>query len=242
MRKVFSVVSRVLLCGIIVLVIGRSAVLSQGASNATGTSQSPEITDYYRRMLRYHLRMDGNVPDGAVVFIGDSLTQGLCCDAVACPSVNYGIGSDTTVGVLERLSQYRCVSRASAVVLAIGSNDLDRRDDDQILENYQRVLMAIPRCVPVVCSAVLPVNESLLPASDQGANARILGLNARLKALCAGDSRCVFVDAGSRLVDSEGNLSPSLQDGDGVHLNSDGNRIWIEELRAAVRKAQSMRL
>lgn len=191
-------------------------------------------------MLRYHLRMDGNVPDGAVVFVGDSLTQGLCADAVACPSVNYGIGSDTTVGVLERLPKYRCVSRASAVVLAIGSNDLDRRGDAEIIENFRRILAAVPQALPVVCSAVLPVNEPLLPASDRGANARISGLNAGLKALCEGDARCVFMDAGPRLVDSEGNLSTTLQDGDGVHLNCEGNRIWIEELRAAVRTARSI--
>jgi len=184
--------------------------------------------------------MDGNVPDGAVVFIGDSLVQGLCCDAVACPSVNYGIGSDTTVGVLGRLAKYRSVSRASAVVLVIGSNDLDRREDSRILENYRRILEAIPRSVPVVCNAILPVNERLLPVSDRGANVRIQGFNARLKALCEGDSRCVFVDPCPHLVDSEGNFATPLQDGDGVHPNSDGNRIWIDELRTAIRKAQSV--
>jgi len=219
---------------------GLASLLPASSSCFGGATQRPELTEHYHRMLRYHLRMDGNVPDGSVLFIGDSLVQGLCCDAVACPSVNYGIGSDTTDGVLERLPKYRSVSRASAVVLVIGSNDLDRRGDDEIIENYRRILAAIPRSVPVACNAILPVNERLLPASDRGANARIQSFNARLKALCEGDSRCVFLDAGPRLVDSEGNLSTPLQDGDGVHPNSDGNRIWIEELRAAVRTAQSL--
>jgi lysophospholipase L1-like esterase len=39
------------------------------------------------------------------------------------------------------------------------------------------------------------------------------------------------------LVDAGGNLSPTLQDGDGIHLNSAGNRIWIDELRNAIGKA-----
>jgi hypothetical protein len=46
------------------------------------------------------------------------------------------------------------------------------------------------------------------------------------------------VDIGSRLIDSTGNPSVTFQDADGVHLNSAGNRIWIEELRAVVKKAR----
>jgi hypothetical protein len=81
------------------------------------------------------------------------------------------------------------------------------------------------------------VNESLI--SDRNVtNARIRDLNAALKALCSGEARCVFVDVAISLVDASGNLSAAFQDGDGVHLNSAGNRIWVDELRIAVRKAQ----
>ena len=45
-------------------------------------TQSPEITEHFHRMLRYHKRMDGNVPEGSVIFIGDSITQGLCVSAM----------------------------------------------------------------------------------------------------------------------------------------------------------------
>jgi len=183
--------------------------------------------------------MDGNVPDGSVLFIGDSLVQGLCTDAVACPSVNYGIGQDTTIGVLTRLPQYRSLLRASALVLEIGANDMSRRDNQQIIENYRQILDAVPRSTPVVCSAVLPVNERLLSPPDESAIARIRDFNALLEALCSADLRCVFVDPANRLVDADGNLAAALQDGDGVHPNSDGNRIWIDELRAALQKARA---
>jgi len=129
---------------------------------------------------------------------------------------------------------------ASALILVVGVNDMNRRDNAQILENYGRILEAIPRSVPVVCSAILPANEHLTSPPDESANARIRDFNASLRALCASDSRCVYVNPTPRLVDESGDLLPALQDGDGVHLNSDGNRIWIEELRAAVREAQSI--
>ena len=74
------------------------------------TTPRPELTEYYHRMVTSHLRMDPCVPEGSVVFIGDSLTQGLCTAAVVDRSVNFGIGSDTTQGVLERIPRYECIS------------------------------------------------------------------------------------------------------------------------------------
>ena len=36
----------------------------------------PEITQHFENMIRYHERIDPNVPSGSAIFIGDSLTQG----------------------------------------------------------------------------------------------------------------------------------------------------------------------
>ncbi|MBL9135284.1 MAG: hypothetical protein JNK85_05425 [Verrucomicrobiales bacterium] len=204
-------------------------------------AQSPpkEITEHYTRMLSYHRRMDGHVPDHSVVFLGDSLTQGLCTDAVAHPSVNYGIGSDTTVGILGRLPAYsHSLGRASAVVLAIGVNDLLFRDNQEIAENYRRILDRLPPGTPVVCSALLPINERTYVQGTPVSNARIAELNTLLRDQCAAFARCVFVDAKPRLVDSDGNLQATLEDGDGIHLNAAGNRIWSEVLRDGLLQAR----
>jgi lysophospholipase L1-like esterase len=202
------------------------------------TDLSPEITEHFQRMLRYHRRMDGNVPDGAVIFIGDSITQGLCVSAVVSPSVNYGIGSDTTLGVLQRLADYKSVNRASAVVLAIGINDMKRRSNEEILKNYRSIIEHIPKTIPIVISAVLPLDEEL-DQEWQGRNQdRIKGLNSSIESLANRDSRIFFVNVGPLLVDASGNLADQYHDGDGVHLNSEGNAIWIDVLRAGIQKAQ----
>lgn len=197
----------------------------------------PEITDHFRRMMRYHERIDGSVPDGAVVFIGDSHTQGLCADAVIMPSVNYGIGSDTTVGVLSRLPKYCCLKRASAVVLAIGINDMKWRDNAAILANYKNILQALPSECPIVVSALFPVDATALK-DPRFSNTRVREFNQALDGLCGTDWRCVFVDVSSKLADEGGSLSKGLQDGDGVHLNNDGYQLWIEALRDALSQAR----
>jgi lysophospholipase L1-like esterase len=239
MRRATFIAYFVLLHGILALVLWKSDFLLRVQQKLVGTPPRQEITEHYKRMLRYHVRMDGNVPHGSVVFMGDRLTQGLFTDAVASPSVNFGIGSDTTVGVLARLPEYRqSLQHASAVVLAIGVNDMGFRDNQQIVENYKRILQALPDGVTVVCSAVLPVNDGTYGNLSVVNNARITDLNTSLKAFCSANPQCIFVDPRSRLIGSDGSLSAALEDGDGIHLNSAGNRIWIDELRNGLSKAQ----
>lgn len=173
--------------------------------------QQPELSEYYQRVLRGHLLMEGSVPAGAVVFIGNSHIAGLCTDAVATPSVNFGIGSDTTAGVLNRLPKYKCLERASAVVLEVGLNDLSRRNDAAILANYRRIVEALPD-VPIVVCAIVPVTSE-----------RVAVLNRALHDLCKSDPRCTFIDPEIH--------SQSLMAADDVHRNSDGYKMWIEALR-----------
>ncbi len=238
MRRTTLIAYVVLLHALFAIVLWKSDFLPRLERKLGWVERAEEITDHYRGMVQYHGRMDANVPDNAVIFIGDSLTQGLYVDAVARPSVNYGIGSDTTVGVLGRLGTYRSVYRASAVVLAIGAVDMRFRDNREIVRNYGRILAALPPHVAIVCSAVLPVHEAMMSPRPV-TNARIRDLNLALGALCAGDARCVFVDAGKDLMDAGGQLSALVQVGDGIHLNSTGNRIWSDALRPVIERARN---
>lgn len=200
------------------------------AVGAFGQNPDGDITEHYKRMMVYHQYMDGNVPDGAVLFIGDSITQGLCVTAVTDRSVNYGIGSDTTVGVLQRLPKYASMNRAAAVVIAIGVNDLKRRDNAEILGNYKKILDAVPAGTPLIFSAVLPLDDRTKEEGEQR-NARIRELNKGLADLCAANPKCSFVESTPSLADETGNLRPSLHVGDGVHLNTAGYALWIKNLK-----------
>jgi lysophospholipase L1-like esterase len=152
--------------------------------------------------------------------------------------VNFGIGSDTTVGVLKRLPKYQSLERASLCVMAIGVNDLHRRGNQEILENYSLILQAIPSYLPIVFSAILPVNE-FIRNDLAGKNKCIIELNSGLKNLCETKSpKCIFIDLGRNFVDLSGNLKNEYQEGDGVHLNGAGNTILIQELKKKIRDTQ----
>lgn len=199
-----------------------------------GWAERDEITDHYRRMMIYHGYMDGNVPEGAVVFIGDSITQGLCVSAVAPLAINYGIGSDTTFGVLQRLPKYKSLEGCAAVVFAIGVNDLSRRDDEEIVKNWQEIMDQIPADTPAIFSGILPLDPEG-QGRKENLNGRIVALNALLEKLCSENGHA-YVNAGPMLSNDEGNLDKAYHTGDGVHLNTAGYEVWISVLRDGLEK------
>ena len=188
-----------------------------------------ELTSDYYRMLAYHKRMDALIPNGATIFIGDSITQGLATSAVSTLSVNYGIGSDTTLGVLRRLPHYNSVKTAEAVVFAVGVNDLKRREDTEIIDNFRAILQNVASQTKVSVSSVLPISNSISLGSFS--NSRISNLNSSLADLTSDYSNAVFVDTGYRLKDENGSLQAEFHVGDGVHLNRKGYRVWISALK-----------
>ena len=199
------------------------------------TVASGEISEEYPRMVLYHSRMDGNVPEGAVIFVGDSIIQSLYVAAVAPDSVNYGISNDTTVGLLQRLPTYGAIKRAGAVVVAIGTNDLTYRNNEEILRNFATIAEQLPKNIPVIFSAPLPIAESAI-VERRGWNERIRGLSIGLKALVDRSSNLILVDIGPLLVDSQKNLAAENHT-DGIHLNTKGNALLIRELQKALKSA-----
>ncbi len=198
-----------------------------------GVADLQELTPNYHELVAYHKRMDANLLKGTVVFIGDSITQGLAVSAVTPLSVNYGIGNDTTVGVLNRINEYHSLNSAKAVVLAVGINDLKRRDPAEIIENYTAILDNIPLEVNVVICAVKPVDGRVRQASGRTLQ-RIDLVNAGLKQLSDRLPNAQFLTVNDKLADAAGNLVRVYHIGDGVHLSAAGYEIWIKELRRVI--------
>lgn len=195
--------------------------------------QSREITKYYRTMLSFHLMADGNIPDRSIFLLGDSITQGLCTSCIAGNAINYGIGNDTSLGVLNRIQQYKSMTKAQAIVLAIGINDLSRRGDTEIVANYQKIISALPD-VKIVISAILPVDERAV-RNTQLSNARIKNLNSNIQSLCKLYRRCLYFDSTMQMTGEDGSLNQELHIGDGVHLNAAGYNYWIGDIRQALK-------
>lgn len=198
----------------------------------------PELSHGFYESVGFHQKIDQNLPAGSILFIGDSHVQGLAVTAVTPLGVNFGIGHDTTLGVLHRLPLYSSVKETRAVVLAIGFNDLRRRNNAAIIKNISQILEQIPPGVPVLLCGIMPVDEE--PRNLAGYNARILLLNEQLAHLEALRSKTLFLNPTPILANKTGSLPSTLHSGDGIHLNSPGYERWIAALVGGLAALGSM--
>lgn len=101
----------------------------------------------------------------AIVFLGDSITQGWHDNFDnAFPelrAVNRGISGDTTRGVLVRLQEDVIALNPSAVVILIGTNDLEEKGNTpwMIASNFRLIIDALKKhnpTMPVIVCQVMP--------------------------------------------------------------------------------------
>jgi len=170
---------------------------------------------------------------GAVVFLGDSITQGWGGGlGAAFPGVkvaNRGISGDTTRGVLIRLQQDVLALDPAAVVLLIGTNDLEEGAmPDVVASNFKLILAALERHDPklrVVLCLVFPSSATKKRPADQ-----IKALNALYLAAVKNDARMIPVETWALFADASGDAKlaefPDL-----LHPNEVGYAKWAAALR-----------
>ena len=165
----------------------------------------------------------------AVVFVGDSITEGgLWSEWLSGVDViNRGISGNTTQDILDRMHQIVSV-RPDKLFLMIGVNDLNKRLGAAVaLRNYTTLFNLIDAQLPhteVYIQSVLPVN-AVWPLID---NTHIPTLNAALRQH-ADERGYQYIDLHSVFVDAKGALKSDLSN-DGIHLLAPGYRLWRSEI------------
>jgi lysophospholipase L1-like esterase/poly(3-hydroxybutyrate) depolymerase len=169
---------------------------------------------------------------GAVVFLGDSITQGwgsLREDFPNLKVANRGISGDLTRGVLYRLKEDVLDLDPKAVVLLIGTNDLeDGGDPETIAQNMKLILARLkahnPK-MPVVVCKVMPSSEKMRRPAD-----KIRKVNALVDDLVKGDPQFIRCDTwtifANEQADARKEEFPDL-----LHPNAAGYAKFAEALR-----------
>jgi len=170
---------------------------------------------------------------GAVVFFGDSITQGWGTDFKKAfdgmKLANRGIGGDTTRGMLIRLQEDVLSLRPKAVVLLMGTNDIEVEVPvDAIGRNFQKIVAALkahdPK-MPVVVCRIFPSS-----ATKKRPKETILAVNELFAAAVKGDPQFTVVDTYALFANAEGDALPNLFP-DLLHLNAAGYAKWASALR-----------
>ncbi len=169
----------------------------------------------------------------AVVFFGDSITQGWGVDFKKAfdgmKLANRGIGGDTTRGMLLRLREDVLSLRPKAVVLLMGTNDIEVEvPAEAIGRNFQKIVAALkahdPK-MPVIVCRIFPSS-----ATKKRPKETILAVNELFAAAVKGDPQFTVLDTYSLFADAEGDALPALFP-DLLHLNGAGYAKWASALR-----------
>jgi lysophospholipase L1-like esterase len=171
---------------------------------------------------------------GAVVFLGDSITQGWGDEIGGAfgklKVANRGISGDTTRGVLIRLKEDVLAVKPAAVVLLIGTNDLaEKVEPETIAGNVKLILAELKKHdakMPIVLCQVMPSS-----ATKEGRTAeKIKQLNSLYAAAVKGDPQVTFIETYTLFANKEGDAKKE-EFPDLLHPNKEGYIKWAAAVR-----------
>ncbi len=170
---------------------------------------------------------------GAVVFLGDSITQGWGPDFRGkfpdMKLANRGIGGDTTRGMLIRLETDVLSLNPAALVILMGTNDIEVDIAPKAIgRNFEKIIAAVkahnPK-VPIVLCRMFPSSEE-----KDRPRETIEEVNALFEAVVKNDPQITVVDTWTLFANENGDANPTWFP-DLLHLNADGYDRWAQALR-----------
>ncbi|MCA9124468.1 MAG: DUF1080 domain-containing protein [Planctomycetaceae bacterium] len=183
--------------------------------------------------LRRQWSQQAEQDQNAVVFLGDSITQGWGTDFrghfAGMKLANRGIGGDTTRGMLIRLQDDVLSLNPKAVVLLMGTNDMEvGLEPDLIGRNFSKIIQGIQshsRDIPIIVCQVFPSSADKKRPSE-----KIKRVNELYSTVVKGDSQIIVLDTWSLFANTEGDATPRWFP-DLLHLNAEGYAKWASALR-----------
>lgn len=203
-------------------------------------AQKTDAQIYHENKKLSYAVENTNYAKGQIVFIGDSITDLYVLDDhyadLPLATYNRGIGGDTTEGVLNRLQVSAFDIQPAAIVLMIGTNDINMGEEHSaIVQRYGQIIDEIYAALPDVklyCMSVIPQNEQIEAYSSlkvAQTTQKILALNQDIQIL-AQQRGATYLDLFSLLADENNRLMQAYSD-DGLHLNSRGLSVWSELMK-----------
>lgn len=221
---------RLLLAAAIVAGLVLAATVAVVASATARTFALNGLFAAEARLRPQHLAetqrsVDDWIPPGAVLLAGDSLIAMLPARHVDSRAVNLGVGGATTADVRARLRGRDSLQRARALILLVGTNDLTR---EPVPAEPEALLAEIPPRLAVIVCTVPPIDPT---AQRDRTLAGVSALNERWRRAAAARPNTVLAPTERALADPSGALRRELHQGDGLHLNAEGNRRLAALLR-----------
>jgi beta-glucosidase len=143
-------------------------------------------------------------------------------------AANFGIGGDTTQGVLYRLQNGEGQGfQPKAIMLMIGTNNAATCSSAEIAEGIGAIVLEMRQDFPAAKILLL----GIFPRGNPGDAVRktVLDVNPLIAKLADGQ-HVFYLDIGAKFLDADGVLQPDIM-ADKLHPNQKGYVIWAEAVK-----------
>ena len=170
---------------------------------------------------------------GAVVFVGDSLTGGwknLAKDFPKLKVANRGLGGDTSRGALFRFKEDALALNPKALVIEIGNNDLTAMGSPgDMLSNLADMMAMAEKERPGMPVVLCTIPSSANPKAPVKADAR-KAMNEGIRKIASEHKNTRFCDLYTALANADGSPKAEYYADDKLHLSDAGHVKWAELL------------
>jgi N-acetylglucosamine-6-sulfatase len=210
-----------------------------GARGPSGPANVPLARDDNRHRTFMDIARGSQIE---LVFVGDSITDGwrnagqTIWDQHFAPlkAANFGIGGDTTQGVLWRMQNGEIDGyKAKLIVMMLGTNNINRNPNDEIVDGNRLIVEEFKKRQPQAKVLILGIFPRAPQATDPY-RASIKDINSKLAKL-ADNKQVFFMDIGDKFLAPDGTLTPEIMP-DGLHPNFRGYRIWADAISDRVKQ------
>lgn len=164
------------------------------------------------------------------IMLGDSLTENIEWNELIGNDniINRGIGGDTSEAILNRIDDV--IKRyPEKVFIMVGINDLaSKKPLSTLIDNYKNIISEIKEKSPntkIYTQSILPINTNIKFLYTD--NNRIVEANSKIKEISNQDN-VTYIDLHDKFL--KDNQLNSEYTYDGLHLNTNGYKIWKEYL------------
>jgi len=177
-------------------------------------------------------------PAHPVLFVGSSSIR-FWHSAAAFPDlpvVNRGFGGSHISDVNHFLDRVVLRFAPSVIVFYAGDNDIAAgKTPERVLADYRTFVERVQTVYPGTPIIFIPIKPSLDRWQFWSVMKRT---NALVEAYSKEDPRLYYADTATPMLGVDGRPRPSLFAGDGLHLSSDGYRLWEDVVRRYIERAR----
>ena len=178
----------------------------------------------------------GESVQGSIVFVGSSSIRMWKLDESfpMLKTCNHGFGGSQLADSVHFFERIVAPVKPSIIVLYAGDNDIAKEKSPETVaadfaQFCTKVREQLPECRKVIYVSIKPSVKRWALANT------IMSANKLIETQCMKDENLQYLDVWTPMLDAKGQPRPELLLKDGLHMTTDGYKIWNEALGPLLR-------